>query len=225
MPDAVMLFAAGFGTRMGAMTAQRPKPLIDVAGKSLLDHALDQAKGLSTKVVNTHYLGAQIAAHLAGRDVKISHETPQILDTGGGLKAALPLLGPEPVFTLNTDAVWAGPNPLPLLAKAWQPDVMDALVLCVPLNRAVGRKGGGDFTVTPSGEIRWTGDMVYTGAQIVKTDVLHQIEDEVFSMHRLWNAALDKGRFHGTPYPGAWCDVGHPEGIALAEDLLARADV
>ena len=135
MPDALMLFAAGFGTRMGALTADRPKPLVEVAGKPLIDHALDLAEGVGPlrRVANAHYRADQLAAHLDGRDVALSREEPEILDTGGGLRAALPLLGPDPVFALNTDAVWSGPNPLRLLAEAWDPERMDALLLCVPV--------------------------------------------------------------------------------------------
>lgn len=220
MPDAVMLFAAGFGTRMGDLTATRPKPLIEVAGKPLLDHALALTEGVARRVVNAHYLAEQIEAHLAGHDVTVSVERPDILDTGGGLRHALPLLGDGPVFTLNTDAVWRGPNPLELLDDAWNPDEMDALLLCVPLMRAVGRKGGGDFDLSPDGRLHWTGEMVYTGAQIVRTDALSSVEEQVFSLHRLWNAAIEKGRFHGLLYPGHWADVGHPDGIRLAEEML-----
>ncbi|HKL64600.1 MAG TPA: NTP transferase domain-containing protein, partial [Roseovarius sp.] len=114
----VMIFAAGFGTRMGALTQDRPKPLIKVAGRALIDHALDLVAGHAPSriVVNLHYRADQLVAHLDGRGVRLSHETPDILDTGGGLRAALPLLGDGPVLTMNSDAVWQGPNPLSHLA-------------------------------------------------------------------------------------------------------------
>ncbi|MBV7395258.1 nucleotidyltransferase family protein [Mameliella sediminis] len=220
MPDAVMLFAAGFGTRMGALTATRPKPLIEVAGKPLLDHALDLTAGLRTRVVNAHYLADQIAQHLAGSDVQVSTEQPDILDTGGGLRHALPLLGTHSVYTLNTDAIWNGPNGLDLLSRAWDPDRMDALLLCVPLDRAIGRKGSGDFSLAPDGQLTRNGDLVYTGAQIIKTEGLNAIPDKVFSLNRLWNEQAAAGRLFGLTYPGQWCDVGHPEGISLAERML-----
>ncbi|MFW2588391.1 nucleotidyltransferase family protein [Sagittula sp. SSi028] len=219
-PDAVMLFAAGFGTRMGALTADRPKPLVPVAGKPLLDHALALTTQIPTRVVNAHYHADQIVDHLRGTDIHVSVEQDRILDTGGGLKQARPYLGEGPVFTLNTDAVWAGPNPLEALRAAWQPDRMDALLLCVPLDRAVGRKGGGDFTLQDD-QLIWGGDMVYTGAQIIKTELLDGITDDAFSLHVLWKQAEQSGRFCGLPYSGTWCDVGHPEGITLAEDMLA----
>ncbi|SDE38671.1 MobA-like NTP transferase domain-containing protein [Salipiger thiooxidans] len=226
MPDALMLFAAGFGTRMGALTADRPKPLIEVAGKPLIDHALDLTEGLGTlrRVANAHYRADQIEAHLLGREVAVSREEPRILDTGGGLRAALPVLDADPVFTLNTDAVWSGPNPLNLLTDAWDPDRMDALLLCVPLPRAVGRKGGGDFSIRDDGQLSRGGDFVYTGAQILRTGRLAEISEPVFSLNLVWNAMSADERLFGLPYPGRWCDVGHPEGIRLAEEMLA-ADV
>ena len=219
-PASLMIFAAGFGTRMGALTADRPKPLIEVAGRPLIDHALDLTKGLSlTKVVNTHYLGDMLAAHLEGRDVHISHE-PEILDTGGGLRQALPTLGSGAVFTMNADVIWKGPNPLDLLSAAWDPARMDALLMCVPLARAVGRKGGGDFSIAPDGQISRSGDLVYTGVQILKTEGLAAIPDPVFSLNRLWDQMIADGRACALEYPGNWCDVGHPEGIQLAEELI-----
>ncbi|APZ52554.1 nucleotidyltransferase family protein [Salipiger abyssi] len=226
MPDALMLFAAGFGTRMGALTADRPKPLIEVAGKPLIDHALDLAEGYGKlrRVVNAHYRADQLEAHLAGRDIVVVREEPEILDTGGGLRAALPLLGQDPLFTLNTDAVWSGPNPLRLLGKAWDPARMDALLLCVPMARAVGRKTAGDFSMDGAGRLLRQGDLVYTGAQILTTGGLANIPDRVFSLNRLWNVMHEEGRLFGLPYPGYWCDVGHPEGIRLAEEMLG-ADV
>ncbi|MGR3198935.1 MAG: NTP transferase domain-containing protein, partial [Paracoccus sp. (in: a-proteobacteria)] len=142
----LMIFAAGLGTRMRPLTDDRPKPLIEVAGRTLLDRALDLGRtaGAAPIVVNTHYLGAQIERHLDGQDVAISHEAGQILDTGGGLRRALPLLGNGPVMTLNPDVLWTGPNVLARLAAAWD-DQMDALLSVVPLERATARKGAGDL--------------------------------------------------------------------------------
>jgi len=148
----VMIFAAGFGTRMGALTRDRPKPLIEVAGRALIDHALDLVTAYAPPrtVVNLHYRAAQLAAHLDGRGVRLSHETPDILDTGGGLRAALPLLGDGPVLTMNSDAVWQGPNPLSHLASLWDGARMGALLLCLPPDRALGHSGSGDFTMVAS---------------------------------------------------------------------------
>ena len=218
----VMLFAAGFGTRMGALTQSRPKPLVEVAGKALLDHALTlvaEAGGGRT-VVNTHYLGGQIADHLTGRDVAISHEAPDILDTGGGLRNALPLLGQETVITLNTDAVWAGPNPLTQLDAAWDPDRMDALLLCLPKETALGHKGEGDFIATADGPAQRGPGLVYSGVQIIKTGGLWDIAEDAFSLNVLWSDMIARERLFILPYAGHWCDVGHPAGITLAEEML-----
>jgi len=218
----VMLFAAGFGTRMGALTATRPKPLIEVAGRALIDHALDLVDGYDPPrtVVNLHYLPDRITAHLAARDIQFSHETPEILETGGGLRAALPLLGPGPVFTMNTDAVWRGPNPLCHLAAKWRPEDMDALLLCVPEDRAIGHAGTGDFRISPDGRATRGPGLIYTGVQIIKPDLLHEIAETAFSLNILWDRMLQDGRLSAMPYPGHWCDVGRPEGIAQAEAML-----
>ena len=222
-PGAVLVFAAGFGTRMRPLTDTVPEPLIAVGGRTLLDHALDLARqaGPLRIVVNAHYLAEQIAAHLHGTDVAVSVETPEILDTGGGLRQALPLLGPGPVFTLNADMVWSGPNPLMLLAQAWRPGALDASLLCVPLTQTVGRAPPGDFAMDGAGTIRRGGDWVYTGAQIIDPALIAAIPDRVFSLNRAWDLAAARGRLGGVAYPGRWADVGRPQGIAEAERMLA----
>ena len=228
-PDALMLFAAGFGTRMGALTADRPKPLIPVAGRPLIDHALDLVRGvgISRVVANVHYKAAMIVGHLAGRDVAIADETARILDTGGGLRAALPLLGDGPVYTLNADAVWTGANPLTQLAAAWNPARMDALLLLLPVAQAAPPSGRSDFVTDAMGKITRAGTAsghVYLGAQIIATDGLAAIPDQVFSLNRLWDGMIGKGRAFGLVHRGGWCDVGHPDGIAQAEAMLAAND-
>lgn len=226
-PRALMIFAAGFGTRMGALTAARPKPLIEVAGRPLIDHALALAEGqgLARIVVNAHYLAEQVTAHLDGRPgVSVTVEAPEILDTGGGLRAALPLLGPGPVFTLNSDAVWTGPNPLATLRAAWDPARMDALLLLVPRESAAGHGGPGDFVHAEGGALARGPGLVYSGAQIVNPERLAAMPEGAFSLNRLWDALIPECRLHGVVHPGGWCDVGHPAAIALAEALLAEAD-
>ena len=224
-PEALMLFAAGRGTRMGTLTADRPKPLIEVAGQPLIDHALDlvDAAKVARTVVNTHYFADQLAAHLAGRDLALSHE-PELLETGGGLRAALPLLGPGPVFTLNSDAVWTGSNPLAQLRAAWNPVRMDALLLLVPPEAARGRVGGGDFSLDAEGRLHRGGSMIYVGAQILRPDGLAGIDQEAFSLNLLWDRIAAAGRLFGVIHDGFWCDVGRPEGIAEAEAMLREAD-
>ena len=226
-PRSVMIFAAGFGTRMGPLTADRPKPMIPVAGRPLIDHALDVVDGYGPDrvVVNLHYKPEALRQHLSGRSIQFSEETPDILETGGGLRAALPLLGGGPVFTMNSDAVWSGPNPLRLLADAWRPDRMDALLLCIDKAQAIGHTGPGDFVIDDAGHARRGPGAVYSGLQIIKTDTLHAIPDRAFSLNLLWNRMLTDGRLFALPYPGKWCDVGTPEGIDLAEDMVKSGDV
>lgn len=220
----VMLFAAGFGTRMGALTKDRPKPMIPVAGKALLDHALDlcTADLVTHRVVNLHYLGDQIARHLSGRDVALSREDP-ILDTGAGLRAALPLLGSGPVMTLNTDAVWTGENPLVELAAAWDDRRMDALLLVAEVQNAPGHRGTGDFLIDSDGRLtRAEGapGVVYLGAQILCTHRLVRVSQQAFSLNLIWDQMIAEGRAFGRLHRGGWCDVGQPDSIALAEALL-----
>lgn len=223
-----MLFAAGFGTRMGALTQAHPKPLISVAGRPLLDHALElvDAAALTRRVVNTHYLADQIRAHLADRpEILISHE-PEILETGGGLRQALPLLGPGPVFTLNTDAVWTGANPLTQLMQAWDADRMDVLQLVLPATLARGHVGTGDWLLDADGRIKRAAGRpghVYLGAQIINPEGLDEIADRVFSLNLLWDRAIARGRAHAIVHDGLWCDVGRPEGIREAEEMLHDA--
>lgn len=218
-----MLFAAGFGTRMQHLTADQPKPMIKVAGKPLVDHALVLAQAIRPKVIvaNLHYKPHALQDHLTRQGVTTVLETPDILDTGGGLRNAMPALGPGPVFTLNTDAVWFGPNPLKWLLSAWRPERMDALLLCVPLTRAIGRKGQGDFDIGQDGALTRGKSAVYVGAQIISTDRLNSVPNKAFSLNLIWNQMQQNGRLFGLSYPGKWCDVGHPEGIEMAEDMLA----
>lgn len=223
-PDGLMLFAAGKGTRMGALTADRPKPLIEVSGRALIDHALDEidTAGISRIVVNTHYCAEKVEAHLASRpDIMISREPSRLLDTGGGLRQALPHLGGGPVFTFNSDAVWSGKNPLRELSAAWDPSRMDALLLLVPRDRAIGHTGAGDFLMDARGHLTRGPGLVYTGAQIIRTEGLRTIPDEVFSLNLLWDSMLLDERVFGVVHQGGWCDVGQPEGIDLAEAMLS----
>lgn len=228
IPDALMLFAAGFGTRMGALTQDRPKPMIPVAGRPLIDYAIDivDAADISTVVINLHYLPNEITRHLAHRkDLQFSPEI-KILETGGGLRAALPLLGDAPVFTLNSDAVWTGKNPLLQLRAAWDPAIMDALLLLLPATQAHGHSGRGDFLLEPDGKIERANGAeghVYLGAQILKTQGLSAISEPVFSLNRLWDIAISQGRAYGILHQGAWCDVGQPASISIAEGVLHAA--
>lgn len=226
-PNAVLMFAAGFGTRMKPLTDTCPKPLIAVAGQSLIDHAtaLVTDYGIPRIVVNLHYRSEMIRQHLAGTNMQFSEEQPEILDTGGGLKAALPMLGNSPVFTMNTDAVWSGPNPFSVLCKSWNPELMDALLLCIPPENAVGHAGRGDFMLGKRGQAERGPGLIYSGIQIIQPDIVRAIDQDVFSLNIVWNRLIASNRLFGAPYPGKWCDVGQPQSIALAEEMLAYADV
>lgn len=217
-PTSILLFAAGLGTRMAPLTDTRPKPLIEVAGRALIDHALIFCDDLKV-VVNTHYFANQIQDHFAGTNVQISDETDQLLETGGGLKRALPLLDGNPVFTMNTDAAWRGPNPTGILSDAWRPD-MEALLLLIPIEKAVGHTGSGDFDVAKDGRITRGTGFVYSGVQIIRTDRLSDIAQDAFSMWLLWEGMLERGGAFGAVYDGQWCDVGRPDAIPLAEAMI-----
>ena len=222
-----MLFAAGFGTRMGTLTEACPKPLVKVAGRPLIDHTLDLVRSYApTKIVaNLHYLHDQIETYLTGQGVDFTCEHPDILETGGGLRAALPMLGPDPVFTMNTDAIWRGPNPLNFLADLWRPGQMDALLLCIPKPQALGHTGKGDFLIDNDGRVTRGPGLIYSGLQITRTDLLSTIPQRAFSLNLVWDEMLSDGRLHAATYPGQWCDVGKPESIQLAANLLHGTDV
>ena len=226
MTHPVMLFAAGFGTRMGALTRDRPKPLVHVAGKPLIDHAMNFVREVTPSriVANAHYKADQIVTHFVGSDVQVSVEEPDILDTGGGLKAALPLLGADVVFTMNTDAVWEGPNPLVILESAWSDD-MQALLLCVPKAQTLGYSGAGDIDILPDGTARWGTGTVYSGVQMIRADCVSNSPETVFSLKAVWEGLAQQGALKAVAYPGRWCDVGHPGGITLAESMLGYHNV
>ncbi|MCS6626590.1 nucleotidyltransferase family protein [Roseibacterium beibuensis] len=226
---ACMILAAGFGTRMGALTADRPKPLIEVAGRKLLDHALEVATAAQAKpiAVNGHYRAGQMQAYLSAHHpgVHFLHEVDEILDSGGGVKNALPLLGADPIFTLNADAVWSKAAPLSDLEAAWDGRRMGALLLLVPRARAVGREGGGDFAMDAEGRLTWdkgADGLVYTGAQILDPGPLSNHPDAVFSLRDIWQGMMDEGRLFGVIHQGHWADMGHPAGIVAAEEMVRR---
>jgi N-acetyl-alpha-D-muramate 1-phosphate uridylyltransferase len=228
-PAAAMIFAAGLGTRMGELTRTRPKPLIAVAGRPLIDHALALVReaGIPRIVVNIHAHPEQMRAHLAraAPEARISEE-PVLLETGGGLRAALPLLAADPVLTLNADMVWRGPNPLAALAAAWRPG-MGALLALIPREAAIGHTGPGDFHLGADGRLTRRGDApvadwVYAGAQILGTGPVAAHPPGAFSLNPVWDGLIAERRLFGLLWRGAWVDVGRPEGIALAEAELSR---
>jgi N-acetyl-alpha-D-muramate 1-phosphate uridylyltransferase len=230
-PDTAMILAAGLGTRMQPLTDTCPKPLLPLRGRPMIDLALDHATaaGVRRAVVNLHYLGGMIRDHLAGRDapeILFSKEQPEILDTGGGIAQALPLLGTAPFYTINSDAVWVGPNPLSALAAAWEPARMDALLLLVPRERARGYTRPGDFFLPGEGGAparrgkAGTAPLVYTGAQIIAPEAFADAPGGAFSQNLIWDELLARGRLAAVTYPGGWVDVGTPAGLAEAEAAL-----
>lgn len=220
---AVMVFAAGLGTRMRPLTDDRPKAMVAVAGRPLIEHALEQVAGPGPLVVNAHHHAAALEAHLRGRPGLEVVVEDVLLETGGGLRNALPRLGGGPVLTMNSDAVWTGPRARDTLTAHWDPSRMDGLLLMVPRENALGRAGG-SFRVGPDGRLARDPDgLVYTGAGIVKTGGLAAIPDRIFSLRDLWFTMLAEGRLHGCVHRGGWADVGSPDGIAPAEAMLRRA--
>ncbi len=234
VPETAMVMAAGLGKRMRPLTATRPKPLVHVAGRALIDHALDRlaAAGVKSAVVNVHYLADAMEAHLASRPATIrtlvSDERKLLLETGGGLKQALPLIDSDPFIAVNSDNLWVdGPvDSLRLLASGWDEDRMDALLLLVPLANAHCHVGRGDFHMKPDGRLarrkpRAVAPYVYTGVQLVSKRLFEgETPEGAFSTNLLWDRAIESGRCFGTVHQGLWFDIGRPENIARAEQLL-----
>ncbi len=224
-----LILAAGFGTRMGALTRDRPKALIEVAGRPLLAHALEAARaaGADPIAVNAHYRAGELRDWIATNapDVHVLHESPDILDSGGAVKNALAVLGRAPLFTLNADAVWDGPAPLGALSAAWDAGRMDALLALVPRAAAVGRRGGGDFAIDAGGRLSWDKGpegAVYVGAQILDPARIAARAEAVFPMRAVWDEMIAAGRLHGLMHAGRWADVGHPDGIGAAERMAGH---
>lgn len=236
MPETAMVMAAGLGKRMRPLTVTRPKPLVEVAGKPLLDHTMDHLRdaGIKRAVVNVHYLADQVEAHLKARagdiEVLISDERAQLMETGGGIVQARAMLGDKPFFTVNSDTLWVdGPiDALHALAAAWNDEKMDALLLLVPLARATCHRGQGDFRLDAFGRIterRKPGRLapfVYTGVQILSPRVLRDWPEGPFSTNLFWNRALEAGRLWGAVHQGLWFDVGSPRAIRETEMALAE---
>ena len=235
LPDTAMIMAAGKGTRMMPLTATRPKPLVEVAGETLLDHVLDLLAdaGVGRIVANVHYLPDQIEAHLAAEDrfhVTISDERALLRDTGGGLVQALPLIQDDPFFCINADNwfTWEGANPLVRLAEAWDPATMDVLMLVVPHERARNTKGIGDFDLGADGRLSREGPKRprgydWTGVQLLAKRLVSDPPGAVFSTNVFWDRAIAAGRCFGLVHQGEWFDVGYPEAIGLTEAALASA--
>ena len=231
-PKTAMVLAAGFGTRMRPLTDRMPKPLVSVAGKTLLDHVLDRLTeaGVERAVVNVHHFAEQMIDHLESRNdprIVISDERGLLLDTGGGVLKALPELGEAPFFHLNADTIWIDgvkPN-LARLAEAFDAARMDALLLLAPTAGSVGYAGRGDFSMASDGRLRKRAErevapFVYAGAAILTPALFAGSPPGAFSLTRLFERAADAGRLHGLRLEGLWMHVGTPDAIAAAEAAI-----
>jgi len=232
MPRNAMVLAAGFGERMKPLTDRVPKPLIWVGGKALIDHVLERlaSVGVERIVVNVHYLADALERHLAGRrGIVISDERASLLETGGGVVKALPLLGPAPFFHVNSDTIWIDgvkPN-LARLADAFDPATMDALLLLAPTATSVGYSGRGDYAMAADGRLERRGEraivpFVYAGAAIFSPALFADAPAGAFSLTRLFHRAESAGRLHGVRLEGVWMHVGTPAAIAEAEAALVE---
>ncbi len=230
--DVAMVLAAGLGTRMRPLTLERPKPLVEVAGRTMVDHCLDKLAdaGVARAVVNVHHFPGMVKDHLRARTapaVIISDESRQLLETGGGMVNALPLLAADPFFCINSDNLWVdGPQDVfRQLSAAWKPDRMDALLLLVPHTRAANHKGKGDFHMDGAGRItlRRSGRIapfIYSGIQLVSQRLLRDAPQGPFGTMLLWKRAMAERRLYGVSHLGLWYEVGSPESIAPTEEAL-----
>ena len=231
--DTAMILAAGLGKRMRPLTASQPKPMVRVAGKPLIDHALARlsSAGVTKAVVNVHYLADALEAHVVGRTsptITISDERDQLLETGGGMTKALPQL-PDPFFSLNADNIWLdGPrDAFQDLSAQWDAQKMDALLLVVPHARAANFSGPGDFHMDAEGLLsrRKPGRIapfIFTGIQLISHRLLRDAPVGPFSTNMLWDRAIEEGRLFGASFTGQWFEVGTPQAIGPTEEALRR---
>lgn len=231
--DTAMVLSAGLGKRMRPLTATQPKPMVRIGGKPLIDHVLDHllAAGITKAVVNVHYLADSLEAHLAERKnpaITLSDEREQLLETGGGMAKALPLL-PDPFFAINSDNLWLD-GPFDIfreLSESWDAEEMDALLLLVPHSGAFNYRGKGDFGMDPRGRIarRRSGRIapfIYSGIQLVSHRLMRDAPEGPFSTNILWTRAIEEGRLFGHQFSGEWFEVGEPSAIGPTEAALQR---
>jgi MurNAc alpha-1-phosphate uridylyltransferase len=228
-----MVMAAGLGTRMRPLTNDRPKPLVVVAGKTLIDHTLDRlvAAGVTMAVVNAHYRSDMLKAHLARRrdiEIRVSEENDELLGTGGGIVKALPNFAGEPFFVLNSDSVWVEGmgRALERMKERWDPAEMDALLLMASMVTAMGFEGTGDFLMDAEGRLarvppQRVSPFAYPGVQIVHPRLFDHAPGAAFSMNLLWDIAIERSRLYGVRLDGVWMHVGTPEAVREADEFLA----
>lgn len=234
-PTDAMVLAAGLGTRMRPITDTKPKPLVEVGGRTLIDHVLDRLEtaGVKRAVVNVHHHAEQMEAHLTARaapKVAISDERGALLDSGGGVVKALPLLEGDAFFILNADTFWldGASRNLARMAAFWEPARMDALLLVAALTASVGFDGAGDFSMSPDGRLRRRPErqvtpFAYAGVAIMARSAFAGAPEGPFSLNRLWNAAIEADRLFGMRLDGLWLHVGTPQAIVEADEAIARS--
>lgn len=234
MIDTALILAAGLGTRMRPLTDDRPKALVEVGGKALIDHMIDRLKaaGVRRFVVNVHYFADRLEAHLRCRtdiEIIISDERDKLLETGGGLKKARPLLGEDALFVTNIDSVWIedrADTALSDLKARWQPEKMDTLLLLAHMNRSSGFDGAGDFYLTADGQLQFRGQAAsapyaYMGVHITRPSIIDTVHDEVFSLTPIWRRSAEQNRLYGAVMEGDWMHVGDPQARDIAEARLS----
>ncbi len=238
LPAIAMVLAAGRGERLRPLTDRVAKPLVEVAGRSLIDRLLDRLteSGVTTAVINLHYKSEMVRRHLDNRAarrgpaLKFSEEADGLLDTGGGVAKALPMLGDGPFLAANSDFIWrdAVDDSLAQMAGRWNADTMDALLLLQPTVAAHGYRGTGDFQMAPDGALRRRHDQevtpfLFAGIQIVHPRLFVDCPTRPFSLNLLFDKAERAGRLFGLRHDGDWIDVGTPEGFAIAERILSQS--
>lgn len=230
-----MIMAAGFGTRMRPLTNKIPKPLVKVQGRALIDHVMDRLveAGVKAIVVNIHYMGNQIKAHVEKRkdvEIIISDETDTILDSGGGIFKALPHFKGEPFYHANADTVWVegASHALPRLNAAWNPKEMDALMLLASTVTTVCYDGRGDFMMDSEGRLSRVPEgrispFVWMSMEILHPRLFDSVQPGKFSINPLWDKAIAKGRLFGQRLDGVWMHIDRPEAVTQSEEYLAYA--
>ncbi|ADU11783.1 N-acetylmuramate alpha-1-phosphate uridylyltransferase MurU [Asticcacaulis excentricus] len=232
-----MVLAAGLGTRMRPLTDDRPKALVEVGGRTLIDHMIDRLKGAGVErfVVNVHYFADRLEAHLKSRndvEIVISDEREKLLETGGGLKKARPLLGDDPIFVANIDSVWIedGGDECAIadMLRQWQPDHMDALLLLADMTRSSGFDGAGDFFLNEDQRLTFRGQagsapFNYMGVHVTQPSIVADVAEDAFSLTPIWRQKAAEGRLFGARLHGDWMHVGDPAARDAAEARLQRA--
>jgi len=231
-PHTAMVLAAGLGTRMRPLTDDRPKALVELAGKTLIDHMLDRLvqAGVRRAVINVHAFADRLETHLRTRsdlEIVISDEREALLETGGGLKKARPLLGDDPIWVTNIDSVWTDDRALERVLGAWDPERMDDLLMTIPLVRTMGFDGAGDFFIDKQGRLSHRGaapaaPLAHMGVHIIRTQTIEAWPDGRYSVFGHWMEMAKRGRLHGVVTEGLWMHVGDPTARDEAETQLAR---